>query len=90
MAVCRPVSVTLVAVGAGDAFDELVGAEPAQVVGDLAGGDGGQAAELGGEVAQVAVGEAAGQEPEDQQGGEQGLDAGLGEAAGRGCGCRCR
>jgi hypothetical protein len=49
-----------VAVGPGDAFDELVAAETAQVVGDLPGGDGGQAAEFGGELAQVAVGEAAG------------------------------
>ena len=55
-----------VAVGAGDAFDELMGAEPAQVVGHLPGADIGQAAELGGELAQAAVGEAAWLEPEDQ------------------------
>jgi hypothetical protein len=49
-----------VAVGARDAFDELVAAEPAQVVGHLPGADGRQAAQFSGEVAQVAVGEAAG------------------------------
>ena len=42
-----------VAVGAGDALDELVAAEPPQVVSHLPGGDGGQAAEFGGELAQV-------------------------------------
>ncbi len=48
-----------VAVGAGDPLDQVMAAEPAQVVGDLPGADGGQAAEFGGELAQVAVGEAA-------------------------------
>jgi hypothetical protein len=53
----------LVAVGAGNALDELVAAEPPQVVGHLPGADIGQAAQFGGEVAQVAVGEAAATEP---------------------------
>ena len=46
--------------GVRDAFDEAVGAESSQVVGDLAGGDGvgSRPAELGGERAEVAVGEA--------------------------------
>jgi hypothetical protein len=48
-----------VAVGAGDPLDEVMAAEPAQVVGDLPGADGRQAAEFGGELAQVAVGKAA-------------------------------
>ena len=68
-----------VAVGPGDAFDQVVAAEPAQVVSDLPGGDGGQAAQFGGELAQVAVGEAAGQQPEDQQRGQEGVAAGLGQ-----------
>src|SRR5450755_1848452 len=68
-----------VAVGAGDPLDELVAAEAAQVVGDLPGGDSRQAAQFGGDLAQVAVGEAAGQQPEDQQRGQQGVAAGLGQ-----------
>jgi hypothetical protein len=55
-----------VAVGSGHALDEAMGAESAQVVGYLPGADIGQAAEFGGEAAQVAVGEAAGLEPEYQ------------------------
>ena len=47
---------------------------------------GGQAAEFGDEVAQVAVGEAAGQQPEDQQGGQQCVGAGLGQAQARDAG----
>ena len=56
----------LVAVGGRDALDEVVAAEPAQVVGHLPGADGGHAAQFGGELAQVAVGEATGEQPEDQ------------------------
>ena len=39
IAVCRPWSVTSVAVGVRDPGDEAAGAQPAQVVGDLSGGD---------------------------------------------------
>jgi len=49
-----------VAVGAGDPLNQVVAAEPAQVVGDLPGGDSRQAAQPGDDLAQVAVGEAAG------------------------------
>ena len=81
-----------VAVGAGDAFDDTVGAQAPQVVGHLPGGDGlGRSAEQGREQgAQVAVGESAGQEPEDQQGVQQGLDAAGRRNAGRGYDSRCR
>ena len=72
-----------VAVAAGDPLDELVAAEPAQVVGDLPGGDSRQAAQFGGDLAQVAVGEAAGQQPEDQQRGEECVAAGLGQGQAR-------
>ena len=43
----------------------------------------GQAAEFGGELAQVAVGEAARQQPEDQQRGQQRVAAGLGQGQAR-------
>ena len=72
----------LVAEGVRDAFDEPVQAQAAQVVGHLPGGHGlgGHAEEGRQDGAQVAVGEAAGQQPEDAQGGEQGVDAGVAEA----------
>jgi hypothetical protein len=49
----------LVTVGVRDAFDQAVGSESTQVIGDLSGADlvGVEAAELGGQPAQVAVGE---------------------------------
>ena len=71
-----------VAVAVRDAFDQAVGSESAQVVGGLAGGDGGrvQAAELGGQLAQVAVGEAVELGAEGQQRRQQGMAAGLAES----------
>ena len=69
-----------VAVAAGDAGDQSVRAQPAQVVGHLAGGDLGSAEQLGEQVAQVAVAEPVGQEPEDQQGLQQGLGAAVAQA----------
>ena len=71
----------LVAEGARDAFDEAVDAEPPQVVADLPAGHGlGSEPQQGREAgAQVAVGETVGQQPEDAQGGEQGLHAGAGD-----------
>ena len=67
----------LVAVGVRDSFDQCVGAEPSQVIGHLSGADQArcQAAELGGDGTQVAVGEPVGLEPEDQQRGQQGVAA---------------
>jgi hypothetical protein len=78
----------LVAEGARDAFDEPVLAKAAQVVGHLPRGDGlgGHAEELRHDGAQVAVGEAAGKKPEDAQGCEQGVDAGITEAHARDAG----
>ena len=63
-----------------DAFDDLVGAEPAQVVADLPAGHVlWQLAELGGEVVpQVAAGKAGGPERERAAGAQQGLDARVG------------
>ena len=71
----------LVAVGAGDALDQAVLAEPAQVVGGLAGGDrAGRPAEVFGEkLPQVAVEEPAGVQPEDQQDVQECLGPGVGE-----------
>ena len=71
----------LVAEGAGDAADEAVDAQPPEVVGDLPAGHGlGDEPRQGREVvAQVAVGEAVGQQPEGAQGGEQGLHARAGD-----------
>ena len=65
-----------VAAGAGDAFDEAVGAQAPQVVGHLAGGDVlGSFAEQGrDEGAQVTVGESVEQEPVDEQGLQQGVN----------------
>src|ERR1700733_13050007 len=72
----------LVVAAVRDAFDDLVGAEPAQVVADLAAGHvPGSFSELGGEeVPQVAAGEAGGPEREGAAGREERLDAGVGEA----------
>ena len=80
----------LVAEAVRDALDEAVDAEPPQVVGDLPAGHGlGVKPQQGREVvAQVAVGETVGQQPEDAQGGQQGLHAGADDAASRRCGCR--
>src|SRR6266566_7580298 len=77
-----PVGGDLVAAAVRDAFDDLVGAEPAQVVADLAAGHVLWGfPELGGEVVpQVAAGEAGGPEREGAAGAQQGLDAGVGEA----------
>jgi uncharacterized protein (DUF697 family) len=71
----------LVAVGAGDALDQAVLAEPAQVVGGLAGGDGaGRLAEgLGEQFAEVFAEESAGVQAEDQQDVQERLSAGVGE-----------
>ena len=59
-----------VAAAAGDAFDEAVGAQAAQVVGHLPGGDvfGGRAEQGRDEGAQLTVGEPVGQQPVDEQG----------------------
>ena len=71
----------LVAAGVRDAGDEAVFAEAAQVVGHLPGGDvlGALAEEGRDEGAQLAVGEAAGQQPVDEQGLQQRVDAGVAE-----------
>ena len=71
-----------VAAGAGDAFDESVGAQAPQVVGHLAGGDvlGSFAEEGRDEGAQVTVGESVGQQPVDEQGLQQGVNSGVAEA----------
>lgn len=71
-----------------DALDEPVRAEAAQVVGHLPRGDGlgGDAEDLGHDRPQVAVGEAAGKEPEGAQRREQGMGAGVAEADGRDAG----
>ena len=71
-----------VAAGAGDAFDEAVGAQAAQVVGHLAGGDvfGGRAEQGRDQGAQVTVGEPVDQEPVDEQGLQQGVHSGVAEA----------
>ena len=60
----------LVAAGAGDTGDEPVGAESAQVVGHLPGGDVlGRGAEQGrDQCAQLAVGEPVRKQPVDEQG----------------------
>jgi hypothetical protein len=65
-----------------------VQAQAAQVVGHLPRGDGlgGNAEELGHDRPQVAVGEAAGKEPEDAQGGEQRMGAGVAEPQARDAG----
>ena len=65
-----------------DAVDDLVGAEPAQVVADLAAGHvPGIFSQLGGEeVPQVAAGEAGWPQREGAAGREERLDAGVGEA----------
>ena len=65
-----------------DAFDDLVGAEPAQVVADLPAGHVlWRFPQLGGEVVpQVAAGEAGGPERECAAGAQEGLDARIGES----------
>jgi hypothetical protein len=70
-----------VAVGVGDAGDQAPGFESAQVVGGLAGGDCPRwlSAQLGGECAQVAVGEPVGVAAERQQRLKQGMAAPLGQ-----------
>ena len=75
----------LVAAGVRDAGGEAVFAEAAQVVCDFPGGDvlGGLAGEGRDKGAQLAVGEAAGQQPVDEQGLQQRVDAGV---AGPQCG----
>jgi len=75
----------LVAVGVRDAFDEAVLAEPAKVVGGLAGCDRSGAVGRAGEVfaeqaAQVLVEEPAGVQPEDQQDVQECLGARVGDA----------
>ena len=72
----------LVAVGVRDPFDEAVLAQPAQVVGGLAGGDRAwRAAEvLGEQGAQVLVEEPAGVQPEDEQDVQECLGARVGQA----------
>src|SRR5215471_21280792 len=70
-----------VAVGARDALDEPVVAQPAEVIAELPAGHGlGGGAEQGCQVvAQVAAGEAAGQQAEDAPGRQQGLGPLAGE-----------
>ena len=70
----------LVGAAMRDAFDDLVGAQPAQVVADLAAGHVlWRFPELGGEVVpQVAAGEAGGPEREGAAGAQEGLDGGSG------------
>ena len=72
----------LVAVGVGDPGDEAMGAEASQVAGHLPGASQlrWQAAELGGDGAQVAVGEPVELEPEGQQRGQQSMAALLAQA----------
>src|SRR5579863_1156843 len=71
----------LVAAGVRDAGDEAVFTEAAQVVRHFPGGDvlGGFAEEGRDEGAQLAVGEAAGQQPVDEQGLQQRVDPGVAE-----------
>jgi len=71
----------LVAAGVRDAGDQAVLAEAAQVIGHLPGGDvlGGLAEEGRDEGAQLAAGEAAGQQPVDEQGLQQRVGAGVTE-----------
>ena len=78
----------LVAEGARDALDEPVLAQAPEVIGHLPRGDGlgGHAEELRHDGAQIAVGEAAGKQPEHAQGREQGVDAGVAEAQARDAG----
>src|SRR3990172_1903712 len=72
----------LVAPGPGDALDQAVEAQAPQVVGHPSLGDlAGREAQQGGElIAKLAVGEAAGTEPEEEQRQEQGLHARISEA----------
>jgi hypothetical protein len=68
-----------VAVGVRDTGDEAAHAQPAQVVGDLCGGDCGRvnSAQFAGERAEILVGEPVGLQPEQRQGCEQGVAARL-------------
>jgi hypothetical protein len=74
-----------VAVGVWDADDEAAGFESAQVVGGLAGGDcpGWLSAQLGGECAQVVVGEPVGLATKRQQRPKQGMAAPIGQSQSR-------
>jgi len=63
----------VVAVAAGGSGDQAVGAEPPQVIAHLPGGDVVFVEQLGEQGVQVAVGESVGEQPEDQQGLEQGV-----------------
>ena len=67
----------LVAVGVRDLLDEVVGAEASEVVGGLAGVDGGrvESAELTGQLAQVVVGEPVQLGAEGQQRSQQDVAA---------------
>lgn len=78
----------LVAEGAGNALDEAVHAQAAQVVGHLPRGDGlgGRAEELGHDRPQVAVGEAAGKKPEHAKRREERAGAGVAEPQAGGAG----
>ena len=78
----------LVAVGVGDPGDEAMGAEASQVAGHLPGASRlrWQAAELGGDGAQVPVGEPVELEPEGQQRGQQSMAALLAQAQPRSSG----
>lgn len=78
----------LVAAPARDAVDEAVFTQSSQVVADRCGFDvAGGAAEQGRELgAQVTVGEAVNDEPEHQQGVQQGMNAGIAESQRRGAG----
>jgi len=69
----------LVAVGWGDLGDQLVAAQPPQVISGLPGGDSRDIAQLRGELADVAAGEPGWVEPEDEQRGEQRVAAGGGD-----------
>ena len=62
----------LVPVGVDDDGDQAVGFETSQVIGHLPGAEQfwWEATELGGDLAQVPVGEPGGLEPEDQQRGQ--------------------
>jgi hypothetical protein len=69
-----------VAVGARDAGDQAVGAEAAQVIAHLPGGDLGLAEQVSEQAAQVAVAESVRAQPERQQRLQQGVGAGLAQA----------
>ena len=74
-----------VAFGAGDPFDEAAHAEPSEVICGAAGPVffGLEAEERGSDLPELAVGEAHGKQVEDQQAGQDGVDAEVAEAQGR-------